>query len=95
MRRRRSWIGRVRLGLVSTLPWLLAACGTTTGTDAIDLRLSPSTGSAEARAARLVACNAFRPIDWSNRDTDETIRQAKGHNAAYAEICEETVRGDR
>jgi len=34
-----------------------------------------------------VACSAFEPIRWSSKDTDETIRQAKEHNAAWAVIC--------
>jgi hypothetical protein len=34
-----------------------------------------------------VACSAFEPIRWSTKDTDETIRQAKEHNAAWAVIC--------
>lgn len=34
-----------------------------------------------------VACSAFEPIRWSSRDTDDTIRQAKEHNAAWAALC--------
>jgi hypothetical protein len=34
-----------------------------------------------------VACSAFEPIRWSERDTEETIRQVKGHNAAWKAIC--------
>jgi hypothetical protein len=34
-----------------------------------------------------VACSAFEPIRWSKKDTDDTIRQAKGHNAAWTAIC--------
>jgi hypothetical protein len=34
-----------------------------------------------------VACSAFEPIRWSSKDTDETIRQAKEHNAAWITIC--------
>lgn len=85
-------IGHVLLALAPIALLTLAACERTTDTVAIDLRplaaSSPPATSAEARAARLVACNAFRPIDWSSRDTDETILAAKEHNAAYAEICE-------
>lgn len=41
------------------------------------------TGKARRAAARSV----FEPIRSSNKDTDDTIRQAKGHNAAWAVLC--------
>jgi hypothetical protein len=34
-----------------------------------------------------VACSAFEPIRWSKKDTDDTIRQVKGHNAAWMAVC--------
>jgi len=34
-----------------------------------------------------VACSAFEPIRWSNKDTEDTIRQAKEHNAAWVAVC--------
>jgi hypothetical protein len=34
-----------------------------------------------------VACSAFEPIRWSERDTEVTIRQVKEHNAAWAAMC--------
>ena len=34
-----------------------------------------------------VACSAFEPIRWSKKDTDDTIRQIKKHNAAWNTIC--------
>lgn len=34
-----------------------------------------------------VSCAAFEPLHWSRRDTDETIRQAKEHNAAWDALC--------
>lgn len=34
-----------------------------------------------------VYCRASEPIRWSRSDTDETIRQAKAHNAAGAKLC--------
>ena len=43
-----------------------------------------TTGSAATDA---VACSAFDPIRWSAKDTDETIRQVKGHNAAWKAVC--------
>ncbi|MDQ0509760.1 hypothetical protein [Ancylobacter amanitiformis] len=32
-------------------------------------------------------CESFRPVLWSEADTDETIRQAKANNAVGAAIC--------
>lgn len=34
-----------------------------------------------------VFCRAAQPIRWSASDTDETIRQAKAHNAAGKALC--------
>jgi hypothetical protein len=50
---------------------ILAGCATTTASVGTDS----------------VACSAFEPIQWSKKDTDETIRQVKEHNAAWAVIC--------
>jgi hypothetical protein len=50
---------------------ILAGCATTTA----------SVGT------NAVACSAFEPIRWSKKDTDNTIRQAKEHNAAWAVLC--------
>jgi hypothetical protein len=50
---------------------ILASCATTTASVGTDA----------------VACSAFEPIRWSKNDTDETIRQVKEHNAAWAAIC--------
>lgn len=33
------------------------------------------------------SCLAFEPITYSRRDTPETIKQIKGHNAAYDSLC--------
>lgn len=33
------------------------------------------------------ACGSFEPISWSQSDTDETIAQVKGHNAAWKAVC--------
>lgn len=37
----------------------------------------------------LVACRSFEPVTWSAKDTPETIKQIKAHNAAWAAVCEE------
>lgn len=34
-----------------------------------------------------VSCVAFEPFRWSRRDTEETVRQAKEHNAAWHALC--------
>lgn len=55
----------------------LGQCTTMTGTAEIDAH----------RASTFVACNAFRSISWSTKDTVETIIEVKGHNAAFKETC--------
>ena len=64
-----------RLAMLAVLPLtlllILQGCATTTG----------STGN------DVVACSAFEPIRWSAKDTDDTIRQVKEHNAAWKGIC--------
>lgn len=62
------------IAFVLTLPAILQGCATTT------------VSSGKTDATRL-ACSAFSPVFWSGADTDETIKQAKEHNAAYAAIC--------
>lgn len=42
-----------------------------------------TTGSGAAR----VFCGAAQPIRWSAADTDETIRQARAHNAVGRRLC--------
>jgi len=32
-------------------------------------------------------CQIFRPLSWSSRDTPETVRGVKGHNAAGEAAC--------
>lgn len=32
-------------------------------------------------------CQVAKPIYWSAKDTDETIGQAKSHNAAWKALC--------
>lgn len=45
-----------------------------------------ATGATVMRASG--ACIAFSPITFSgNSDTTETIRQIRGHNAAWDAIC--------
>lgn len=35
-----------------------------------------------ATDATRVPCQSFQPIRWSSRDTDQTVLQAKEHNAS-------------
>jgi hypothetical protein len=51
---------------------ILASCATTTASVGTDA----------------VACSAFEPIRWSKKDTAETIRQVKEHNAAWSAVCQ-------
>lgn len=34
-----------------------------------------------------VACRAFGPISYSSQDTAPTVRQIRGHNAAWDAAC--------
>jgi hypothetical protein len=54
------------------MAWLtiLAGCATTTASVGTDA----------------VTYSALEPIRWSTKDTDETIRQVKQHNAASAAV---------
>jgi hypothetical protein len=46
--------------------------------------MTDSSGPIESHAS---FCAVAKPILWSARDTDETIRQAKEHNAVGATLC--------
>lgn len=62
------------LALLSTgLTLTIANCAGTMAIDAIERR---------------AVCVMFRPIAWSIRDTDETIRAVKAHNAAHKRTCQ-------
>ena len=51
---------------------MLMGCATTTGT-----------GATDPEAARPTAvCLVWKPISWSSRDTDQTIREARANNRA-------------
>lgn len=43
-----------------------------------------TTGSSESRQA---LCDQFQPIRWDVADTDDTIREAKQHNAVFVKLC--------
>ena len=83
MRRRRRPMASSRRG--SLKPWLLVPM----------LMLSTPILTSCAKMTGIgvpvrfldTSCEAFRPIEWSEDDTDETIRQAKAHNAAWGKLC--------
>ena len=70
---------RTQLALLLSATLLLAACESLTASGGTDL--PPEVDPA------LVACKAFAPIYWSERDTDDTVKQILGHNAAWLAIC--------
>lgn len=56
------------------LPLSVASCLHTTNTEGTS-------------AVTQVACGAFRPITYSRLDTEQTVRQIRGHNAAFEVVC--------
>ena len=59
---------------------ILTSCASRTASDGISVEVAH-------RAAILVACETYKPIYWSSKDTDDTIRAAKAHNAVGIEQC--------
>lgn len=51
------------------------------------LTLSACVTTTTGTGATRVYCASAKPIRWSRSDTDETIRQAKAHNAAGKAVC--------
>jgi len=70
---------RTQLVLLLSVTLPLAACTSLTNTAATDL---PPEVDPVA-----VACQAFKPITWSSRDTPETAVQIVAHNAAWEALC--------
>ena len=70
---------RTQLALLLSVTLPLAACGTLTASGGTDL--PPEVDPVK------VACEVFRPISWSLRDTDGTIAEVKAHNSAWKSIC--------
>lgn len=63
--------GLAKLGMLLIVIAATAGCTSQTG------------GAATDRAY----CSAFRPKLWSGRDTPESIKQDKAHNAVGAKLC--------
>lgn len=53
----------------------------------LPLAILPGCGTTTASGGADVFCRATRPISWAIGDTDETIRQAKAHNAVGRALC--------
>lgn len=71
-----------RIALAMLLTTALTGCKTTPITGTNFVKLQPSQAQID-RAARTVVCDSFKPITFSgSKDTDLTIRQVRGHNAA-------------
>lgn len=70
--------GPKRLALMlSAVTLILTACATTTG----------SVETSTPPPAAETFCQIAKPISWSTKDTDETIRQVKEHNAVFLRLC--------
>lgn len=70
--------GPMRLALMlSAVTLILSGCATTTGSGA----------TSTPPPAAETYCQIAKPITWSSRDTDDTIRQVKEHNAVYLRLC--------
>ena len=62
------------IGLILTLP----ACEKGTKTKEIEVGVA---------GRQTTACRVFKELSWSSRDTDQTIKEIKIHNAKYAAVC--------
>lgn len=72
--RKSEWRKLMPLALLLTLATPLAGCATTMGFS-VPIKFVDT------------SCKAFKPISWSKKDTDQTIREVKSHNAAYKALC--------
>ena len=66
-------------GMALRLAMLLALAIVATGCAKTPAGVATETGRA--------LCDVFRPIAWSDQDTDDTIRAVKAHNATGARVC--------
>jgi len=49
--------------------------------------ISALAGCVPNMTAAYVYCDVEKPISWSTKDTDQTIRDVKEHNAVYKSLC--------
>lgn len=66
----------LRASMLLFVTLTLSACGHLTG----------SVGTEPVRGAETF-CAIAQPITWSARDTDQTIREVKSHNATGVALC--------
>lgn len=52
------------------------------------LREDDGSGAIEPIQGADTFCAVGRPITWSSRDTEETIREVTEHNAVWARLCQ-------
>ena len=60
----------------------LTACGLVTSSSGLTPDYKPET----------LMCEVFVPIMWSRKDTDETIKAVKIHNAVWLSTCGPIIR---
>lgn len=76
----------IRLIAIAPLALLLSAC---TLEDFTGLFSSIGFGTRARPAVVDTTCATMRPIYWHSQDTDDTVAQAKSHNAALLALCPE------
>lgn len=67
---------------LSPLVWLSSAISLLTLTGC-----ATTTASVEPTTNSLTFCDGARPIFWAKRDTVDTIKQVKAHNAVGVDAC--------
>lgn len=70
---------RLRAALNLTLMSAILTGCVTTSTPTVGTKLSTTSA----------ICNTFPAITYSSKDTDLTIRQVRGHNAAVEAVCKQ------
>lgn len=68
-----------RVLMLSSVTLILSGCVSLTGSGETEVPV--------ARPGAEAFCDLARPITWSTRDTDETIRGVKSHNALGVRLC--------
>lgn len=63
---------------------VLTTLGTLVGLSLIVAGCSQTTASS---GVTRLTCTSFPPITWSDKDTPETVRQVKQHNAGWKAVC--------
>lgn len=69
---------------------LLSGCASLTGSGEIDFWRSADRAKLDAKAKQTlsqVCSGSWRPVGWSKKDTDDTIREVKANNAAWKAWC--------